>query len=316
MQLAKLGKEGPDISPISIGTWGIGGPPFWSSKDRGQSISTIQAAIDTGINLVDTAPVYGFGLAEEIVGEAIAGRRDKVVIATKCGLTWQSKELSSITNDLSPASIIKELEDSLKRLKTDYIDLYQIHFPDPKSAIEQVMVALYLLQRMGKTRFIGVSNFNVEQLKTAHEFAPIVSLQPKLNMLEQEIVGNELDVCVKKDIGVLAYSPLASGLLTGKYDRSSKFTGWRERGRIGIFQKKKLGQAFNTIEKLKTFAEDRNISLSHLAINWVINQKGVTSALLGMNTPGQVEDNMKSLEIKMTKKEKEEIGKILNQQTG
>ena len=300
------------ITPFSLGTWGIGGPPFWAERDGKESIRTIQKALDLGINCIDTAPAYGFGLAEEIVAKALAGRRDSVVIATKCGMRWKDKtgagagrtdlvELikSELYRDLTPASIRHDVEGSLRRLHTDRIDLYQIHWPDPNTPIGTTMETLNALRSEGKILEIGVSNYTLEMLKEARAIAPIASVQPKYNLLEREIEHGLLPYCAENGIAVLAYSPLASGVLSGKYTRDSSFSDWRGAKNFGVFRQETWEECVNKAERLKTVAEDYGMSLSQLAIRWLVEQKGVTSALVGCNTPEQVEENILALEVRI-----------------
>lgn len=288
------------ISPISLGTWGIGGPPFWADRDEKESIKTIQKALDLGINCIDTAPAYGFGLAEEIVAKALAGRRDNVVIATKCGLRWKNtNSASALYMDLAPASIKQEVEDSLRRLNTDRIDLYQIHWPDPNTPIATTMETLSVLQREGKILEIGVSNYTLDMLKEARAIAPIASIQPRYNLLEREIEQDILPYCAENGIAVLAYSPLASGVLSGKYSRDSVFSDWRDGKDFGVFREETWEDSINKTERLKTVAEDYGMSLSQLAIRWLVEQKGVTTALVGCNTPEQVAENILALEVRI-----------------
>jgi aryl-alcohol dehydrogenase-like predicted oxidoreductase len=288
------------ITPFSLGTWGIGGPPFWAERDGKESIKTIQKALDLGINCIDTAPAYGFGLAEEIVAKALAGRRDSVVIATKCGMRWKDKtNAGALYRDLAPASIRQELEDSLRRLHTDRIDLYQIHWPDPNTSIGTTMETLGALQREGKILEIGVSNYTLEMLKEARAIAPIASVQPKYNLLEREIEQGLLPYCAENGIAVLAYSPLVSGVLSGKYTRDTVFSDWRDGKDFGVFRQETWEECINKTERLKTVAEDYGMSLSQLAIRWLVEQKGVTSALVGCNTPEQVEENILALEVRI-----------------
>jgi len=300
MKTKKLGSSDLEVSSIALGAWGIGGPPFWGERNEDESVKTIQKAIDCGVNLIDTAPVYGFGRSEEIIGKAIRGRRDKVLLATKCGLRWKEPVLRAMYKNLSPGSIWEELEASLARLKTDYIDLYQIHWPDPNSSLEQTLMALTLLKAQGKIRHFGVSNFDFETLARAYGFAPIDSIQPKYNMLERGIEADTLPYCVENNIGVLAYSPLASGVLTGKYGAETKFDGWRGKGDFGVFRKEVFGPAMEKVRKLKEVSGDLGVPLTHLAIKWVIDKPGVTSALVGANTPGQVEENVKAASIEVS----------------
>ena len=299
-----------DIFPVGLGSWGIGGPPFWIDRDEATSIATVRKAIDLGINLIDTAPVYGFGRSEEVIGKAIDGVRDKVLIATKCGLRWKEDSVRGIYNDLEPASIYEELEASLKRLNTDRIDLYQIHWPDPKISIQEPMVALAMLKMQGKILNIGVSNFSKEQLEEANQITEVSSIQPKYNLLERDIEGAILPYCRQNSIKVLAYSPLASGLLTGKYTDKSQLDGWRTNGKFGIFQKHTIGPAFEKVRQLKEFTDSKGISLTNLAIRWVADQPGVTCALVGANTPEQVEENIKAVNIKLDDSDIETIMEI------
>ena len=288
------------ITPVSLGTWGIGGPPFWVERDEKESIKTIQKALDLGINLIDTAPAYGFGLAEEIIAKALAGRRDNVVIATKCGLRWKDKtNTSALYRDLTPSSIKQEVEDSLKRLNTDRLDLYQIHWADPNTPIGTTMETLNALRSEGKILEIGVSNFTMDMLKEARAIAPIASVQPKYNLLEREIEQDILPYCAENGIAVLAYSPLASGVLSGKYSRDSVFSDWRDDKNFGVFRQETWVDSINKTERLKTVAEDYGMSLSQLAIRWLVEQKGVTTALVGCNTPEQVSENILALEVRI-----------------
>lgn len=288
------------ITPISLGTWGIGGPPFWAERNEKESIKTIQKALDLGINCIDTAPAYGFGLAEEVVAKAIAGRRDNVVIATKCGLKWKDKtNAGALYRDLAPASMRQELEDSLRRLNTDRIDLYQIHWPDPNTPIGTAMETLNALRDEGKILEIGVSNYTLDMLKEGRAITPIASVQPKYNLLERDIEADILPYCAENGIAVLAYSPLASGILSGKYSRDSEFKDWRGGKNFGIFRQDTWEEGISKTERLKAIAEDYGMTLSQLAIRWVVEQKGVATALVGCNTPEQVAENVLALEVRI-----------------
>jgi len=312
MKKRELGTSEITVSPIGLGTWGIGGPPFWSQRDENESVATIKAALDSGVDLIDTAPVYGFGRSEEVVGKAIEGRRDKVVLATKCGLRWKSQSLKGLYHDLSPSSVTEEIDNSLRRLKTDRIDLYQIHWPDPKTPVERTMERLNSIKEQGKIRAIGVSNFSVGQMKSALEIAPVISLQPKYNMLERDIEKEILPFCRDNNIGVLAYSPLASGLLTGKYSEDHKFDGWRGKQNFGVFRKETFSPAMKIVQKLKDYADGRAIPLLALAIKWAISQPGVACALVGANSADQVRQNIKALDIELTRSDYQAIDKIIS----
>lgn len=311
MKKRRLGNSEISISPIGFGTWGIGGPPFWSEKDANESTNAVKAALDNGVNLIDTAPVYGFGRSEEIVGKAIRDRRGDVVLATKCGLRWKSESLKGLYHDLSASSVREEVENSLRRLKTDHIDLYQIHWPDPKTDIDETMIELNNLKEQGKIGEIGVSNFSVEQIEKALKIAPVISLQPKYNLVEREIEKDILPFCRDKNIGILAYSPLASGILTGKYNADTKFDGWRGKKNFGVFQKETFGPAMEIVNKLKDYASSIEISLLHLSIQWVISQPGVTCALVGANKTEQVRENVEALQFLLSSDDLIEIGKII-----
>ena len=307
MEKRRLGQSQLYVSVIGLGAWGIGGPPFWAFRDEKTSISTIQKALDLGVNLIDTAPVYGFGLSESVVGKAVAGRRDQLIIATKCGLRWKGDSLKDIYRDLSPASLYQEVEDSLRRLGTDRIDLYQVHWPDPNIPVEHVMVALALLKGQGKILNIGVSNFDAQMLRSASAVVPVVSLQPKYNLLERDAEADLLPLCRENNIGVLAYSPLASGMLTGKYSSSASLADWRGKGNMGVFRPETFPQVMAKVEKLKSFANERGIPLSRMALRWVIGQPGISCALAGANTAAQVEDNVAAADLELSAEDMERL---------
>ena len=312
MEKRQLGASEISISPVGLGAWGIGGPPFWSERNENESIATIEAALDDGVNLIDTAPVYGFGRSEEVVGKAIRGRRDEVILATKCGIRWKSKALKGLYNDLSSSSVSEEIDNSLKRLKTDRIDLYQVHWPDQKTPVEETMERLNSIKEQGKIRAIGVSNFSVDQMKAALKIAPVISLQPKYNMVERDIEREILPFCRDNSIGVLAYSPLASGLLTGKYDEDHKFDGWRGARNLGVFKKETFGPAMKIVKKLNNYADSKGMSLLSLAIQWVIFQPGVTCAIVGANRADQMKENIKALDIRLTRSDHQAIDEIIS----
>jgi aryl-alcohol dehydrogenase-like predicted oxidoreductase len=291
-----LGKTEIKVSEIGFGAWQMGGPPFWESQGEKESLNAVSAAVDAGINLFDTAPVYGFGRSETLLGKGLKKCREKVVIATKCGLLWKKEELGFLYNDLKPASIRMELETSLRRLQTDWIDIYQIHFPSPDDPIEPAMETIARFMDEGKIRAIGVSNFEADLLKRANEVARVDSVQTKYNMLEREAEKEILPTAEKCGMGVLAYSPLASGLLTGKYSSSSKFSDWRGRGKLGIFRKEQLKKAYEKLQTLMETSSSTGIPLKDTAINWVLENPAVTSALVGMRKADHVYDNLKCLE--------------------
>lgn len=288
-----------EITPLTLGTWGIGGHPFWQGQEEKTSIETIQCALDLGVNCIDTAPAYGFGASESLIAKAIKGRREKVILATKCGLRWKdTASAGSLYRDLSASSIREELENSLQRLETDRVDLYQIHWPDPAVKIPETMGTLEKLKQEGKILEIGVSNYDLDMLKEATACAKIASIQPKYNLLEREIEEGILPFCKENGIGILAYSPLASGALSGKYSVNSSFDDWRGKKNFGVFRPEYWEQAMAKVEKLKEVAEDYGFTLSQLAIMWVVEQGGVTSAIIGCNTREQIEENTLALELR------------------
>ena len=295
MKYRELGRTGMKFSEIAFGAWQIGGAPFWESKGEKASMEAISAALKANINIFDTAPVYGFGRSEELIGKALKPYRDNIFIATKCGLRWKKEDLATLYRDLKPKSIREEVELSLRRLQTDRIDLYQIHWPSADDPIGHTMEELAKLKEEQKIMAIGVSNFSLPLLREAAGIAPIDSIQPKYNLLEREIDDELLPFCAQEGIGVLAYSPLASGLLSGKYNSSSAFNDWRGKGNMGLFKKEKLADAFKRVGKLSKIAEERGENLLHLALNWVLSNKAVTAALVGVKDGDQLRQNAKAL---------------------
>ena len=293
MEYRKLGSSDLKVSCIGYGAWGIGGAPFWNSEGHTKSLDSIKKAYDLGINFFDTAPVYGFGHSEELIGKAIKPVRDKVIIATKCGLRWDKEALGSIRKDASRNSILEEIDQSLKRLDTDVIDLYQVHWPDVETEQEETMETLLEIQGKGKIRHIGVSNYSAEQMKDCLQYAKIVSLQPEFSLLARDIQKGTVSVCLENDIGIIAYSPLASGVLTGKYDKNTKFKDWRSKGIIGTFTGEGFVRNIKKVDRLKEIAEGK--TCGQMAINWVLRQEGLTTALVGVKNPDQVEENLKAV---------------------
>jgi len=292
MERRKLGKTDLLISKIGYGAWGIGGPPFWETEGDEISYRSIKKAYDCGINFFDTAPVYGFGHSETVIGEALRPVRDAVVIATKFGLRWDKKELSGIRRDCSKKSIREEIDLSLKRLLTDRIDLYQVHWPDFQTAQAETMEALLEIQSEGKIRYFGVSNYSLELLKEGGESAEIHSIQSEYNLLNRTLEKDLIPHCREHQIGILAYSPLASGILCGKYDKNTKFNDWRRKGGGGKFSGKKFEESLSKVEKIKELAEEMGRSCSEIAINWVLSQSGISSALVGVKNELQVDQNI------------------------
>lgn len=276
------------VSRIALGTWAIGGW-MWGGTDDEASIRTIQAALDHGVNLIDTAPVYGFGHSEEIVGKALAagGRRQRAVIATKVGLDWKDGQPF---RHASRARIIKEAEDSLRRLQTDVIDIYQVHWPDTAVPIEETAAAMAELYRDGKIRAVGVSNFSPSQMGAFTAVAPLHIAQPPYNLFEREIETGVLPYCRDRRIVMLAYGSLCRGLLSGKMTEASRFTGDDLRKSDPKFQAPRFRQYLEAVAKLDRFAQERyGKRVIHLAARWVLDRYDASVALWGARRPDQLE---------------------------
>jgi aryl-alcohol dehydrogenase-like predicted oxidoreductase len=289
MNKRQLGKDGPILSEIGLGAWAIGGAWEWGwgpQQDK-DSIATIQKALELGINWIDTAPVYGLGHSEKIVSQAIEDKRHDVFIATKCGLVWNDQ--GKVRNNNRPESIFQEAEDSLRRLNTDYIDLYQIHWPDSRTSVEESWDAMVKLKEQGKVRFIGVSNFEVGQLDKCQKKYRVNSLQPPYSLLDRRSEDNILGWCRKNRVGVVAYSPLQSGLLTGKFKKSRLSSDdWRHKS--ADFKEPQLSKKLQFVEKLRPIANKYNKTITQLAIAWVLMHPAMSSAIVGARRPEQVEE--------------------------
>jgi aryl-alcohol dehydrogenase-like predicted oxidoreductase len=301
MQKRKLGWTGLELSVIGLGTWAAGGAGWkfsWGPQDDNDTVKTIHEAIDMGINWIDTAAVYGLGHSEEVVGKAIKGKRNKLVIATKCERRW-NKDGSEIFGVLKKESIKKECEDSLKRLKAGVIDLYQIHWPDPEADLEEGWGTMMELIKEGKIRFGGVSNFSTAQMKKIADIGKIASLQPPYSMLRRGIENDQLAYCKENNIGVVTYSPMERGMLTGKVTKEwvASLPDSDHRKRDGKFNEPELSKNLALIEKLKATAKEAGITLSQLAIAWILRRPEVTAAIVGARKPGQITETAKAGDI-------------------
>jgi aryl-alcohol dehydrogenase-like predicted oxidoreductase len=313
MQLRKLGNSDLHITPVGYGAWAIGGSGWqfgWGSQDDNDSISAIHRSLELGVNWIDTAAVYGLGHSEEVVARALkswSGLRPYVF--TKCGLRWDAK--GNVKKVLSPDSIRREVEDSLRRLSVDTIDLYQIHWPpDPDSPeLEEGWSALASLQRQGKVRWIGVSNFSVQQLRRAQGLAPVTSLQPPYSLVHREIEDQVLPYCLGAGIGVIVYSPMASGLLTGAMtrERAAQLPGDDWRKSHPDFTEPNLSRNMALVERLREIAEPHNRSAGEVAIAWTLHNPAVTGAIVGARNAHQAEVVMRAGELRLTD---EEVNKI------
>lgn len=287
MEQIAIGRSDLMTSRVGLGTWAMGGW-MWGGSDDAKSIATIRAAVDRGVTLIDTAPAYGFGKSEEIVGKALAegGLRDKVQIATKVGLAWQD---GAVYRDSRPVRVRREVEASLRRLRTDVIDLYQVHWPDIQVPIEDTARTLEDLRREGKIRAIGVSNYSPDQMDVFRSVARLDAVQPPYNLFEREIEADVLPYAKTTGLAVLSYGALCRGLLTGKMTTTSKFTGDDLRKVDPKFQGKHFRQYLAAVDELSRLARERfNRSVLALAVRWVLDQ-GPTIALWGARHPGQLD---------------------------
>src|SRR6202171_3712956 len=282
-----IGASGITASRIALGTWAIGGWMWGGNSDVDESIQTIRSAVDRGITLIDTAPVYGFGRSEEIVGMALSeGLRERAVIATKTGLEWRD---GKVWRNSSPARIREEVEDSLRRLRTDYIDIYHVHWPDPLIPIQETAGALARLLKEGKIRAIGVSNYSVAQMEAFREVAPIHSVQPPYNLFEREAESELLPYAAHHDITVLCYGALCRGLLTGTIARGTQFKGNDMRRNDPKFQEPRFSQYLAAVASLDAYARERyGLGVLALAVRWVLD-RGHTVALWGARRPAPLD---------------------------
>lgn len=292
MKTRKIGTTDIDASVIAFGAWAIGGGPWWGETDDNESIRAIQVAIDEGVTLIDTAPVYGWGRSEEVVGRAIQGRRDKVVLATKCGLWWHNDQGPlffqldgyTVRRRLRPNTIRREIEDSLKRLNTDYIDLYQTHWQSPEpleDPIAETMECLLQLKQEGKIRAIGASNVTVGHIKEYQKTGDLDAIQPRYSMLDRQIEGELVPYCLEHDISTLVYSPLEQGLLTGKIGMDRVLESGEYRNNIPWFSPPNRQRVLDVLEGWNDLTSKYQCSLSQLVIAWTVAQDGITFALCG-----------------------------------
>lgn len=317
MQTRKLGFSELKLTTIGFGAWAIGGGNWdwgWGPQDDAESISTIHRALDLGINWIDTAAAYGLGHSEEIVARALKGRREQVFLATKCSLVWDTPQDYKVYNRLKAWSVRQECENSLRRLNTEVIDLYQIHWPNPDADIEEGWAEIARLIQEGKVRYAGVSNFSVQQMRRAQAIHPIASLQPEYSMLAREPENELLAYCAENHIGVIAYSPMASGLLTGKYNRQKVAalppTDWRVT-KNEYFREPSLTLNLEMVESLRPIAERNNRSLGELAVAWVLRRPEVTAAIVGARRPDQIAETALAGDWALSDDEQLAIDRIL-----
>ena len=312
MEYRKLGTSDLELSVVTYGAWAAGGW-MWGGTERSDSVKAIRESFDLGVTSIDTAPVYGQGTSEEIVGEAIKGiPRDKIQILTKYGLSWDTKKgqffFSSFNNQGQPIdihrlaskeTIIRECENSLRLLGTDYIDLYQIHWADPTTPIQETMEAVARLIKDGKVRYAGVCNYNVEQMKEAAKYISLVSDQVPYSMVNRGIENELIPYVIENKKSILAYSPLERGLLTGKMKPGHQFAEGDHRAGVPFFRDENIIRTNAFLEKIKSLAEEKNATIGQLVIRWTVEQPGITIALVGARNADQAVQNAKAMDINL-----------------
>jgi aryl-alcohol dehydrogenase-like predicted oxidoreductase len=310
MKTKQLGNSDLFVTPIGFGAWAIGGGGWefaWGEQDDSDSIAAIHKALDAGVNWIDTAAVYGLGHSEEVVAQALEGMNNRPYVFSKCSMAWNERR--QIGHSLKADSIRRECEASLRRLRVDAIDLYQIHWPDPDEDIEEGWAAMAKLKEQGKVRNIGVSNFNVEQMKRAQTIAPITSLQPRYSLLHRDIEAEILPFAARENIGVIAYSPMASGLLTGAMTRE-RIAGlpaddWRKRH--PDFQEPQLSRNLMLVRLLRAIGRLHGRTPAEVAVAWVLNNPAVTGAIVGARRPSQVQGVVGAAELRLKPRELAEV---------
>ena len=316
MRTRKLGYSDLYLTTIGFGAWALGGGGEWGwgSQDDKELVAAIQRALDLGINWIDTAASYGHGRSEEVVGQAIRGRRDEVILASKCGIVWDENKNNFFR--LKAWSVRQEAENSLRRLGVDVIDLYEIHVNAPNEDLEDAWAEVSRLIEEGKVRYGGVSNWSVEQIKRAQAIHPVASLQPKYSMLDREIEDKLLDYCAANDIGVVVYSPMVSGLLTGKvtkeWVKALPRDDWRSHNNAH-FLEPELSINMELIEKLHPIAKSNGCSIVELAVAWTLRRSEVTAAIVGARRPSQIEQNVHAADLDIDQESQDNIDALLKE---
>lgn len=325
MEYRKLGTTDLNLPVVTFGAWAAGGW-MWGGNESNDAIEAIKASYDLGVNAIDTAPIYGQGASEEIVGKAIKDiPRDKIYVLTKYGMRWDlakgdfgfnSKDNNGNAIDIykyaGKESIIKECEDSLKRLGTDYIDLYQIHWPESTTPIQETMEAVTQLIKAGKVRYAGVCNYDVAQMQEAEKYVTLASNQVPYSMVKRDIEKNVVPYCIEHDKGILAYSPLERGLLTGKMKPGHLFAEGDHRARLYFFKDENLERTNAFLNVIRPIADAKNISLGQLVILWTLQQPGITIALVGARNAAQAVQNAQAINASITAEEVQTITNELN----
>jgi aryl-alcohol dehydrogenase-like predicted oxidoreductase len=310
MNTRQLGNSDLYITPIGFGAWAIGGSGWefaWGGQDDHDSVAAIREALDSGINWIDTAAVYGLGHSEEVVARALDGMGNRPYLFTKCSMVWDEER--KIGHSLKVESVRRECEASLRRLKVDVLDLYQVHWPMPDEQIEEGWATMAKLKEEGKVRNIGVSNFDVRQMKRALAIAPITSLQPPFSLVHREVEQEILPFAARQNIGVIAYSPMASGLLTGAMTRERiarlPADDWRRNHRD--FQEPLLSRNLRLVRLLKAIAAHHGCTPAEVAVAWVLHNPAVTGAIVGARKPGQIRGVLGAAGLRLSPTEVAEI---------
>ncbi len=315
MQRRPFGNTDMKITPVGFGAWALGGGDWiyaWGPQDDRESIAAIHHALDQGINWIDTAAGYGLGHSEDVVGQALAGMAERPYVFTKCSLPWN--ERGEIVASLKRDSIRRECEESLRRLKLDAIDLYQIHWPNPEEELEEGWATLAELQREGKVRWIGVSNYSVAQMRQAAAIAPISSLQPPYSLIRPEVENEILPYCQEQNIGVIVYSPMYSGLLSGKMTperiKNMPADDWRQRD--PEFQMPRLEKNLQLVSVLAEIGNRHKVEPGAVAIAWTLRNPAVTAAIVGARRPSQVDGILPSVEIQLSPDEISQLNSFIS----
>jgi aryl-alcohol dehydrogenase-like predicted oxidoreductase len=310
MQYTQLGERGPKVSRIAFGNWSAGGD--WGSVDRAAAIAAMRAALDLGITLFDTARAYGFGAAEELLGEAlrpeIKSARESIVIATKGGLR---NDGGSPARDSSPAGLRRDLEASLRSLGTDYVDLYQVHWPDPATPIAETAQTLDEFVRAGKARYVGVSNYDARQMTAFQQVRPIDTLQPPYHLFRRDIEESILPFAQEHGIGVLVYGPMAHGLLSGRMTAATTFAPDDWRSKSDMFAGDTFRRNLGIVRRLEALASERGVTVAQLAIAWTLANPAVDVAIVGARTPEQIRQTAPATDIQLSPQDLARIEQIL-----
>ena len=322
MTTMRLGESDLEPTRVILGAWAFGGW-MWGGQAEEDSLQAVETSLAAGIRAIDTAPVYGFGRSEEIVGKAIRGHREDVLVFTKCGLRWDRDdgELRFVSHgpdgsqqpiyyNLKPDSIREECEASLTRLGIDCIDLYQVHWPDPLHSLDDAFGEMLKLRDEGKVRYLGACNLSVQQLETARDAGFIVSCQPQYNLLDRSIESGILPWCRENGVGVIPYSPMGRGLLTGKISATHEYPPSDHRSKLPDFQPERRAAVLDALAELEPLCRDEEISLGNLAVAWVLAQPGVTAALVGARNAAQAQENGRAMRVELDPDQERAIRRV------